>query len=104
MNGTMTEGRVKESSLRDIYYVLFRHKKRVIIFFFVVIITVTLGTFMSPEIYQSEAKLMLKLGRESVTLDPTASTSQVVSVSQSFKPLGSVGCLVLCPIYLWLFQ
>jgi len=83
MNGTMTEGRVKESSLRDAYYVLFRHKKRVVIFFFVVIITVTLGTFLAPEIYQSEAKLLVKLGRESVTLDPTATTGQVISIAQS---------------------
>lgn len=82
MNGTV-DNKLKETSLRDFYYVFFRHKKKVIIFFFVVIITVTLGTFLAPEIYQSEAKLMLKLGRESVTLDPTATTGQVVAVSQS---------------------
>ncbi len=82
MNGTV-ENKLKETSLRDFYYVFFRHKKKVIIFFFVVIITVTLKTFMSPEIYQSEAKLMVKLGRESVALDPTATSGQVVSVSLS---------------------
>lgn len=82
MDGTTVENKLKETSLRDFYYILFRHKKKVIIFFFVVVITVTLGTFLSPEIYQSNAKLLLTLGRESVALDPTASTGKVVNVTQ----------------------
>ena len=70
-------------SLRDVYYVLFRHKWRVILFFLAVIATVTLGTFLSAKIYQSEAKLLVRLGRESVSLDPTATTGQVISVGHS---------------------
>ena len=72
----------QEGSLRDVYYILFRHKRKVIWFFFGVFLTVALVTFLMPEIYQSEAKLLVRLGRESVSLDPTATTSgQVISVN-----------------------
>jgi len=74
--------KVPESSLRDIYYVLFRHKKKVVIFFIAVVFIVTLGTFLAPEFYKSDAKLLVKVGRESVTLDPTATTGQIITVSQ----------------------
>ena len=69
-------------ALRDVYYVLFRHKLKVIIFFIVVFVTVTLGTFLASEIYRSDAKVLVRLGRESVSLDPTATTGPVISVGQ----------------------
>ena len=73
----------RQGSLRDIYYVLFRHKWKMVLFFLTVTITVTLGTFLAAEIYRSEAKLMVRLGRESVSLDPTMTTGQIINVSQS---------------------
>lgn len=69
-----------EASMRDFYNVLFRHKKKIIVFFFSVMIVVTLGTFLGPEVYKSECELLVRLGRESVTLDPTATTGQVVNI------------------------
>jgi uncharacterized protein involved in exopolysaccharide biosynthesis/Mrp family chromosome partitioning ATPase len=71
-----------ERSLRDLYYVIFRHKGKVLACFLAVMVTVTLGTFLMSEIYRSEAKILLQVGRESVTLDPTAATGQIISVSQ----------------------
>lgn len=44
---------------------------------------VTLGNWLIPEMYRSEAKVLVRLGRESVTLDPTATTGQVIAVGQS---------------------
>jgi uncharacterized protein involved in exopolysaccharide biosynthesis len=71
-------------SMRDIFYVFFRHKWKMILFFLAVVIIVTAWTFLSKEIYRSEAKLMVRIGRESVTLDPTVTTGQVMSMgSQS---------------------
>jgi uncharacterized protein involved in exopolysaccharide biosynthesis len=70
-------------TLRDFFYVLFRHKWKIILFSLVVITTITAATLLSKEIYRSEAKLMVRLGRESVTLDPTATTGQVMHVGQS---------------------
>ncbi len=78
-----SEERTHQASLRDLYYVLFRHKWKMILFFLTVIITVTLGTFLTAAIYRSEAKLMVRLGRENVSLDPTMTTGQIINVSQS---------------------
>jgi uncharacterized protein involved in exopolysaccharide biosynthesis len=71
-----------ETSLRDLYAVLFRHKTRILLFFCIVMVTVTLGTFLASEVYESDAKLLVRLGRESVSLDPTATTGQVVNIGQ----------------------
>jgi uncharacterized protein involved in exopolysaccharide biosynthesis len=68
---------------KDVLYVLFRHKRKSIPFFLAVVITVTLGTLITPRIYQSEAKIMLRLGRENVTLDPTVPAGPILSVGQS---------------------
>ncbi len=70
-------------SLRDINYILFRHKWKVTIFFLSVMLIVSLGTFLSPKIYESEATLLVRVGRESVTLDPSATTGQVIPSAYS---------------------
>jgi capsular exopolysaccharide synthesis family protein len=77
------ENRIRQSSLRDLYYVLFRHKWKMILFFLAVTVSVFVRTYRSPEVYRSEAKLLVRLGRESVTLDPTATTGQIINVSRS---------------------
>lgn len=73
---------MSEQSIRDIYFVIFRQKWKIIAFFLAVVTVVTVGTFISPPIYQSEAKLLIRVGRESVSLDPTAGTGQVIGISQ----------------------
>jgi len=78
-----TEEKIPEQSVRDICNVLFRHQRKFILFFLIVMVPVTLWTFIAPEIYQSNAKLLVRLGRESVTLDPTATTGPVNLVDQS---------------------
>jgi uncharacterized protein involved in exopolysaccharide biosynthesis len=68
-----------QRSLRDFYYVLFRHKRKVILFFLAVMVVVTAGTFLTTEIYRSEARIMIRIGRESVTLPATATPGSVIS-------------------------
>lgn len=75
--------KTQQSTLRDLYYVLFRHKWKIIPFFLAVALTVLVLTYRSPELYRSEAKLLVRLGRESVTLDPTVTTGQIINVSQT---------------------
>ena len=70
-------------SMRDFYSILFRHKWKVSVFFLTVMVTVTLGTYLVAEIYRAKATLLVRIGRESVTLDPTAATGQVISLGQS---------------------
>ena len=85
MSEIVVEERARETSLRDLYYVLFRYKWKMILFFFAVFITVAVGNFLCAKVYRSEAKLLVRLGRESVTLDPTAATGQIIQVQQSRK-------------------
>lgn len=77
------EKSARSLTIRDIMYVLFRHKWKMFFFFAAVVCFTTAATLLSPAIYRSDAKLLLKIGRESVTLDPTATTGPVISVSQS---------------------
>ncbi len=77
------EERPRERSLRDLYYIFFRNKWKVILFFLAVVVIVAVVTFLSDEIYRSEAGLLVRLGRETVTLDPTATTGTIIPVAQS---------------------
>lgn len=68
---------------RDFCGLLFRHKSKVI-FCFTLSVCVALAVILFwPRKYKSESKLLVRLGRETVTLDPTATTSQVIPVSMS---------------------
>lgn len=70
-------------SAYDILEVLFRHKKKVVLIP-AVILAIGLGiALFAPRTYQSEAKLALQIGRESVNIDPTAQTGQqMISLQQ----------------------
>jgi polysaccharide biosynthesis protein PslE len=70
-------------SLRDAGRVLSRHKGKMLLFFSGTMALVVAGLIWYPRTYQSEARLFLRLGRESVSLDPTATLSQVVAVDGS---------------------
>ena len=59
------------------------HRKLRIMLVFVLVLSLALGViYLSPQSYSSEAKLLVKVGRESVTLDPTASFGQTISINQ----------------------
>lgn len=74
-----------QRTLRDIFTVIFRHKGRMFVFAAAVIAAVTTATLLAPDIYRSDAKILVRLGRESVSLDPTVSgaTNSVISVGQA---------------------
>lgn len=76
------ENEVLNSSLRDLLLVIFRRRKTVILFFVLIMAVVSALTFLSPDIYRSEASLLVKLGRESVMIDPTATVGQIANVRQ----------------------
>lgn len=70
------------SSVRDVVSVLFQHKWKIAILWLLVSATVTVMTYAAREVYESEAKLLIKLGRESVSLDPTVS-GPTIGISQN---------------------
>ena len=67
--------------MRDFYNVLFRQKKKIIVFFLSVMVVVTLGVFLAPRVYQTEAELLVRLGRENATVGPTVATGKVINIS-----------------------
>ena len=81
----IAEGTESTLTLREIFRVLFRQKKKVLLFFFLTISLVMAFIVAWPRTYESEAKLYIRVGRESVTLDPTATTGQVIDVEISHE-------------------
>ena len=57
--------------------------KRAAITFLLTIALTVLAIFFLPREYSSEAAIFVKLGRESVSLDPTATTGSRISVLES---------------------
>lgn len=70
-------------SLRDALRVLFRHKWKAIGIFCLTAALALCAVFVLPEKYQSEARLFIRIGRASVSLDPTATVGKFVSMSES---------------------
>lgn len=60
-------------SLRDLLHVAFRHKGKMAFTFVAILSVVMLYTYLSQEIYRSEAKVLIRLGRESLAIDPSVS-------------------------------
>jgi uncharacterized protein involved in exopolysaccharide biosynthesis len=68
-------------SLRDVYRAVFRFWRRGLLCFAVVMLLACGGVVFSPRKYTSEAWLFVRMGRESVSLDPTATTGTVVPLN-----------------------
>lgn len=75
-------GKDVELSARGLLGILFRQKGKILLFFGVMVGGVTLITLVLPDIYQAEAKLMIKIGRENLSVDPSVE-GETVSLSQS---------------------
>jgi len=70
-------------SYRDVWSVLLRHRRKSLIFAGATLAVAAAYLVVTPKRYESDAKLFLRVGRESVSLDPTATTSNTFSVSVS---------------------
>jgi uncharacterized protein involved in exopolysaccharide biosynthesis len=70
-------------SVAAAWELVFRHKKKIIICPLIAVLLGVLVLLFCPRTYRSEAKLFLRMGRESVALDSTASTGQTVSLQQN---------------------
>jgi polysaccharide biosynthesis protein PslE len=78
------ERQSSQMSMRDLFYVLFRHKWKMLLFFVAVVSTVTFMTMRAQKIYHSDSKLLVRLGRENMTLDPST-TGTVVGITRSIE-------------------
>jgi uncharacterized protein involved in exopolysaccharide biosynthesis len=72
-----------ESTARDVCRPLFRHKRKMIAALCAVMGLVIVGVTFFPRTYISEARVFVRMGKESVALDPTATVGQTVTMSES---------------------
>jgi uncharacterized protein involved in exopolysaccharide biosynthesis len=72
-------------SLREVCNTLFRHKKKIAIVAILILAVAAGITLFIPRVYRSQAKLLIRLGRENAALDPTVTMGQapVVAVPTS---------------------
>lgn len=68
---------------RDVARVVFRHRRLMVLTFLGIVALTVLVIAVYPRGYTSEAKLFLKVGRESVALDPTATTGQTIMLQKT---------------------
>ena len=71
------------SSVSNVHHFVLKHRRAMVRTFSGVMLVVIAITFVGPKKFGSEAKLFVRLGRESVSLDPTATTGQVISLNES---------------------
>jgi len=72
-------------TLRDIARVFSRHRKKMILFATASVAIAFGWIIMAPRTYESVAKLYVRLGREQVTLDPTATTGPTMNLYQTHE-------------------
>lgn len=68
---------------RDLARVFFRHRRKMVLFFSTVVVLTLAAIALSPRSYSSRSILMIRVGRESVGLDPTATTGETISLQKS---------------------
>lgn len=67
----------------DVLRVLSRHAFKAIIVFLLIVSATIAWIILTPKKYESVAKIYVRLGRESTTLDPSATTGQTVNIQKS---------------------
>jgi uncharacterized protein involved in exopolysaccharide biosynthesis len=68
---------------RQFVAAFFRHKKKAAGFVLLVAAIAAGVLLYAPRKYRSEARLFLQIGRESIRLDPTATTGKTIGIQQS---------------------
>jgi uncharacterized protein involved in exopolysaccharide biosynthesis/Mrp family chromosome partitioning ATPase len=68
---------------RDALTVLFRHQGKMLVTFTVLLGAAVAYGLFAPKTYRAETRLLIRLGRESMSVDPAAAGGDRVSVSQS---------------------
>lgn len=59
-----------QKNYRDILHILFKHRKKSLTFLLFVITVTLLGSLFLPRVYESSAKLLVKIGREDTYSNP----------------------------------
>ncbi|MBL9123084.1 MAG: GumC family protein [Planctomycetaceae bacterium] len=81
--GHHASGRHSQNVPREALRILFRHKGKMLATFGVIMGLVIAALAFFPRTYSSDARLFVRLGRESIGLDPTATIHSTVNVEGS---------------------
>ena len=65
------------------YHILIKHRLRMILFFCGTMALVIVGLILCSREYVSESRLLVRVGRENIGLDPTATTGQTIGMQES---------------------
>src|SRR3954469_20065641 len=79
----MSDRQFPSIDARAVRELIMRHKKILVRAPLIAILLGGLVFVFAPRTYRSEARIFLRLGRESVGLDPTASTGQTLALQQA---------------------
>ncbi len=79
----MTTGHEPGLTPTILLQILIRQRKKVIATSLLLAAAVVAVAMLLPPSFHSEARLFVRIGRESVSLDPTATTSQTISIYES---------------------
>ena len=82
-DGSRVPSRRPQHVVRDAYRIALRHKWRMLTTFGVIMVLVVTALAVMPRTYSSNARLFVRLGRESIGLDPTATIHSTVNVEGS---------------------
>lgn len=69
---------VIQATVRDLLFVLFRHARKSLLFFAAVLAVAAAAAFLLPSSYRSEARLLVRLGPESMLPDPSVQIGKAV--------------------------
>src|SRR5689334_7082727 len=72
-----------QHGLRHWLGVFFRHNGKMAVVFCAILATFVGALIAFPRSYPSEARMFVRLGKESVSLDPTATMHETISVNES---------------------
>jgi uncharacterized protein involved in exopolysaccharide biosynthesis/Mrp family chromosome partitioning ATPase len=68
---------------RDVARTLFRQRRKIAVVFCSILALAIVFLAVAPRSYTSEAALLMRVGRESVALDPTATTGQTIMLQKT---------------------
>ena len=60
-----------QGTLRDLLYIIFKHKRKMLILFLSIVLTVTIGSLLMSPTYEASSKVLVKFGRENVYMPTT---------------------------------
>ncbi len=85
MSTTNEPGVESTAAIRETLETIFRHKGLVLVFALAVVASTLLMVASAPDSYASASKIMIRRGRESSMLDPTATTGEVAPLYKEWE-------------------